>query len=1723
MVDSYSVTHNLIPKVDDYGSPVEGAFDIVIHTEVTPEVNALNYNTVPKLKYYYLSNSQGYIQISDSVKGNVNRPMFLVDKDGKVTNKYNTNFTGTQLKEIYVSTTENFVIPETTIGKTGKFNFPKPYTYHGRMIPYEGDMFGTVDQQVYTKFIEGKYHRIDYSQVSGNLAYYTDEIQAKFYKYNSSGQVHQKFTETEINESFTYYVREPDHIYHDINRDTSYKTATLYKIVTSPLTAQKEQLEDTTLEKFQYQEVHTYRAATQKDKESGKKLYYKEGDDYKSLVGVPDPNKPYYVLEIEYSLVSIGTVVDQNKVTGEIYYYPDTKTYEEASQEDKDKYYDESTYPDAPPFPLYRREDRWKYIAATEEQISSYLEYGTELYYSTDYILIPEIHLFGGGTIFMVVPMDTFVDATKFNPDQSINYIYGKDKPTGDYPKDDPIYLYTLADFIPENLTSEDSDDLIENGKYKDVKLASITLPSVVYTNGLDLPFKYDYTIVPCMNYGRLDHLAVSNTIDFSKLHAFNQSTFSTWKYRIDNNQLRLTFGADVYDTYETYKVDGLVLEFYDCWGFAGSLEIVDKKSYSGIFTKIIPLNSLKALSRKKILANDYSEKYVRNINIKEKFNETTNVLEGYIFNDKPVSYANSTEGWSGIDDEENNDCGTLYSNILYGVKAYLRRTTKNGKEFLHKQDFFLYTLPIYNDFYYQIDNFNNLQNPQLDLMLTYKIKDTSNRIPYTTTAASAEDPKIDNGYVPSDKKEIGDYLGGFSDKSSIDVIKYYKYSGTSDLYLEVGLKKDYEDLNISYSSDINKIFSCKLWLISDEDENKTFSINSGIDGLVGESQILNYNNGEITVNPDPTNSVNYLRFESGERTTVADENFYNANFITNEGNKPVKINYQFVVGYTANINDIRNTQVQATTICALCHKQSNGEYNYEDFGVYEQAHPTETNPDGSAKMELLSSVMFYNEGTAETEIFGTCRQIATTGNIMLQCGELNPIETEAQEIKIQGKLNTGEPLKQLAGTIGKLSFCQPHAHGLSDVNGVNIHGGQYNSYYAIPPDEGGGEYFGGDGLLGGANSDDSYGIAPLQLMYNKPLYNLSVNTKNTLNYYSEFISTIDYDTLSNVDIFYSEDEDGDTAWHQVKSAKKFTGFTGSEISTFNSKMLETFKHVYAYNPDYDSLTVNVGNISLQDYNPYFTSNLISEDSKLNFKDNKTLNDFIYFGPVNFATYLQNLKQHSKSIDESFIEVEFTDSMKVTHFLPQVQLLPNYDYCGTPESYYLLTNLTYNTPVPRELEQELEFSSSDNIVIKHHTGDTTFMKGVPNKKTLYGYNDQFNKMIQLDVSNYTIDSSGKLSVKNTGTVEKFTSSLELDTDSAVQLYQSGQYSFTKSFTNLDGEQVELDLRASLSMYSNNGYLLRLKNGTYTDGLNPMQGCVYGIEHGVDMYNSKSGTISITPKVQVYNYTNKEDYTYTVTIDNVELEYTGVMVNDDLSLSYGASIRLMDQDYTTLSDLTADHWKNITLIDNGGNSVNTNNRSYQVNMDEMSNRIIFKELYESVSGTLKPDTYGTIDLNYNYQIHTNPSYTPGMPEYGYDGNYVVLLFDFKIKKINFTVTQTSKLETSEESFIKTTRTSKYATTDSHKYTVMTDYKLARIRGSSITLNDLVYEPNKEGHRLFMRNNLYKYDPSLRSKIYYRFLNEGKWHSSWKYNDTKYLNNLFLYTGPCYTSSNLYNDD
>ena len=51
---------------------------------------------------------------------------------------------------------------------------------------------------------------------------------------------------------------------------------------------------------------------------------------------------------------------------------------------------------------------------------------------------------------------------------------------------------------------------------------------------------------------------------------------------------------------------------------------------------------------------------------------------------------------------------------------------------------------------------------------------------------------------------------------------------------------------------------------------------------------------------------------------------------------------------------------------------------------------------------------------------------------------------------------------------------------------------------------------------------------------------------------------------------------------------------------------------------------------------------------------------------------------------------------------------------------------------------------------------------------------------------------------------------------------------------------------------------------------------------------------------------------------------------------------------------------------------------------------------------------------------------------YGDSYVILLVKFNIKKINFTVTKTSKLETDPNTFISTTRTTGYWEKINHKY-------------------------------------------------------------------------------------------
>ena len=101
-----------------------------------------------------------------------------------------------------------------------------------------------------------------------------------------------------------------------------------------------------------------------------------------------------------------------------------------------------------------------------------------------------------------------------------------------------------------------------------------------------------------------------------------------------------------------------------------------------------------------------------------------------------------------------------------------------------------------------------------MDMLLTYKIEDES-------STGSFDAVGLVNGYNESDYATIAAYKEGNYQEQQFSVTKHISYKGTSKLYLEVGLKPEYNSLNIFHDPDINKYFSCTLQLIgNNSDEN---------------------------------------------------------------------------------------------------------------------------------------------------------------------------------------------------------------------------------------------------------------------------------------------------------------------------------------------------------------------------------------------------------------------------------------------------------------------------------------------------------------------------------------------------------------------------------------------------------------------------------------------------------------------------------------------------------------------------------------------------------------------------------------------------------------------------------------------------------------------------------------------------------------------------------------
>lgn len=118
--------------------------------------------------------------------------------------------------------------------------------------------------------------------------------------------------------------------------------------------------------------------------------------------------------------------------------------------------------------------------------------------------------------------------------------------------------------------------------------------------NTKDAEYYIDYTVCPCMPYGVLDHLAISNTIDFNK-NQDGSVNLDTWKYYVNADSITLNYGLTTnLKEDENEVVEKVVMEFYDNQGLSASYEIKNQDTFDAKFTEYIELD--KESSNYKIL-----------------------------------------------------------------------------------------------------------------------------------------------------------------------------------------------------------------------------------------------------------------------------------------------------------------------------------------------------------------------------------------------------------------------------------------------------------------------------------------------------------------------------------------------------------------------------------------------------------------------------------------------------------------------------------------------------------------------------------------------------------------------------------------------------------------------------------------------------------------------------------------------------------------------------------------------------------------------------------------------------------------------------------------------------------------------------------------------------------------------------------------------------------------
>ena len=135
-------------------------------------------------------------------------------------------------------------------------------------------------------------------------------------------------------------------------------------------------------------------------------------------------------------------------------------------------------------------------------------------------------------------------------------------------------------------------DDVVVNTFKRPVLVKVATVKKKELDENIkDAEYYINYTVCPCMPYGVLDHLAISNTIDFNK-NQDGSVNLDTWKYYVNADSITLNYGLTTnLKEDENEVVEKVVMEFYDNQGLSASYEIKNQDTFDAKFTEYIELD----------------------------------------------------------------------------------------------------------------------------------------------------------------------------------------------------------------------------------------------------------------------------------------------------------------------------------------------------------------------------------------------------------------------------------------------------------------------------------------------------------------------------------------------------------------------------------------------------------------------------------------------------------------------------------------------------------------------------------------------------------------------------------------------------------------------------------------------------------------------------------------------------------------------------------------------------------------------------------------------------------------------------------------------------------------------------------------------------------------------------------------------------------------------------